>query len=163
MLLRAFRFLTLLLAALSMSMAFCHLLQLPPRMSYDAALWRETQSMYLHFGPPIGAILETGAWISAVLLVFFVRGGKPAFWWSSIGAAGFVAAQAIWWLLIFPVNNEIVKWTPESMPPNWAQYRSQWEYTHATRAVLQILAFCALLASVLAETPRRAATSPPSP
>lgn len=56
MFLKIWRFLTLLFAALSMGMAFGgHLLQLPPRMSYDAALWRNTQSMYQLFGPPVGA------------------------------------------------------------------------------------------------------------
>lgn len=55
MLLKLWRFFTLLLAALSMAMAFAHLLQLPPRMSYDAALWHNTQRMYQLFGPPVGA------------------------------------------------------------------------------------------------------------
>jgi len=65
MFIRAWRFITLLFVSLSMAMAFCHLLQLPPRMSYDAWLWRSTQSMYQHFGPPVGAIVESGAWITA--------------------------------------------------------------------------------------------------
>ncbi len=38
MLLRVWRFLTLMFTALSMAMAFSHLLQMRPRMSYDAVL-----------------------------------------------------------------------------------------------------------------------------
>lgn len=154
MFLKSWRFLTLLFAALSMAMAFGgHLLQLPPRMSYDAALWRNTQSMYALFGPPIGAIIESGAWVSAVVLAILVRRRRPALRWSVIGALCFVLAQVAWWLFVFPVNQQMGNWTPETMPPDWMGWRAQWEYTHAVRAFLQIGGLAALLVSVLVETP----------
>lgn len=155
MFLKIWRFLTLLLAALSMGMAFGgHLLQLPPRMGYDAELWRKTQSMYQLFGPPVGAIIEGGAWISAVVLVVLVRRRRPAFRWTLIGALGFVLAQVAWWLFVFPVNRQMVNWTPQAMPADWMRWRAQWEYTHAVRALLQIGGLAALIGSVLVETPQ---------
>lgn len=154
MFLKIWRFLTLLFAALSMAMAFGgHLLQLPPRMSYDAALWRNTQSMYQLFGPPVGAIIESGAWVSAVVLAILVRHRRPAFRWTVIGALAFVLAHAAWWLFVFPVNQQMVNWTPETMPPDWMRWRAQWEYTHAVRALLQIGGLAAFFVSVLVETP----------
>ena len=36
---KAWRLVTTLLAALSMGMAFCHLLEMRAKMSYDPALW----------------------------------------------------------------------------------------------------------------------------
>lgn len=153
MFVRTWRFITLMFVSLSMAMAFCHLLQLPPRMSYDAWLWRSTQSMYQHFGPPIGVIIESGAWILAAALAFIVRHCPRALWWTLLGAACMVLAHVAWWSFVFPVNNEMVKWTIDTIPADWMRYRNQWEYTHAVRAVLQIVGLGALLISVLAETP----------
>jgi hypothetical protein len=44
-----------------------------------------------------------------------------------------------------------VIWTPEVLPSNFADLRNQWEYTHAARAVLQIIGLGAIVASVLVE------------
>ena len=72
-------------SALSLAMAFSHLLQMRPRMSYEAVLWRSTQTMYQLYGLPIGAIIETGAWISALALLYLVRKHSPAFRWTVLG------------------------------------------------------------------------------
>lgn len=152
MLLRTWRFITLMLTSLSMAMAFCHLLQMPPRMNYDSALWlTTTQSLFQYFGT-VGAFIEGGAWISAILLALFVRKHKPAFRLTAIGAGCLLAAHVAFWWFIFPINAEIGRWTLDTIPANWTRIRSQWEYTHATRAILQILGLASLLLSVLAET-----------
>jgi hypothetical protein len=62
-------------------------------------------------------------------------------------------AHVIWWIFINPVNAEVSTWVPDAIPADWMRYRSQWEYTHAARAVLQIMGLSALVISVLAETP----------
>jgi hypothetical protein len=162
MLIRSWRFVTILFVSLSVGMAFCHLLQMPPRMSYDAQLWRATQSMYQLFGPPVGAILESGAWISAVLLAYFVRERRPAFRWTLVGAVCMVAAQVLWWTFVNPLNAVMIHWTPESIPADWESYRAQWEYSHAVRAVIQIAGLSALVVSILSETPDEVGASPHS-
>jgi hypothetical protein len=43
--------------------------------------------------------------------------------------------------------------TPETLPADWTRLRDQWEYTHAARAVLQIITLDAIVYSVLIETP----------
>jgi hypothetical protein len=158
MLIKTWRLTTVMFVSLSMSMAFCHLLQLLPRMSYDAELWRATQSMYRMFGPPVGSIIEIGALVLAAILTYLVRQRRPAFSWTLVCAVCLFAAQAAWWLLINPVNNVMIHWTMDSIPADWARYREQWEYTHAARAILQIAALGALTISLLSETP---AESPP--
>lgn len=84
-------------------------------MSYAGPFWFTTLSMYQQFGPSgPGPFIETGAILSEVVLVFLVRGRQPAI--SSI------VACAVWWLLVYPVNAEMLKWTSESLPPNWTQF-----------------------------------------
>ncbi len=148
--LRVWRFITIVLASLSLGMAFCHLLQLSPRMRYDAEMWRATQTMYQLFGT-VGAFIEVGASLSAVVLVFLARGRRPAILWTLVGAACLVVAQAAWWLFVFPVNARMAEWTA-SMPADWTRFRAQWEYAHAVRAILELLGFAALVLSALVET-----------
>lgn len=69
------------------------------------------------------------------------------------GAACMMTAQIAWWLFVFPVNNQMINWTPESLPADFVELRNQWEYTHALRAILQIIGLSALVLSLLAETP----------
>ncbi|MDV2994612.1 MAG: hypothetical protein N4J56_004266 [Chroococcidiopsis sp. SAG 2025] len=50
------------------------------------------------------------------------------------------------------MNAEFAQWTVNFIPAEWTQVRNQWEYSHATRFVLQLLGLSALLISVLSET-----------
>ncbi|SRR5581483_3916746 len=154
MALKRWQFLTLLLTALDMGLAFSHLLQMPPRMTYDSRLWRMSQSIYYLYGPPIGAWIDIGATIAPVVLAVLVRGrGAATFRWAVFGAGCFVLAHTLWWIYVAPVNAVMEHWTPDTMPADWEHYRKRWEYAHSVRAVIQIVGFGALLASLLAAHP----------
>jgi hypothetical protein len=43
---------------------------------------------------------------------------------------------------------------PESVPMVWLRLRNRWEYGHVAGFVLQLAGFCALVLSVLMETPK---------
>lgn len=60
MLIRTWRLMTLVLTALLMGMTFCHVLELPAKMQYDAALYLTLhRTLYVAFGwPNIGAFIE---------------------------------------------------------------------------------------------------------
>ena len=79
--LRAWRFITLLLAALSMGMAWAHALELGPKMSLPKADYILVQGIYQEFGR-LGAVIEPAAILAAVILTFLVRGHQPAFRYS---------------------------------------------------------------------------------
>ena len=115
------------LTALSLGMAFGHLMEMPARRNYTPALWSRVTNIegtYRLFGPPVGASIEGGALITAVVLSIFVR-----------------------------KRSRMVNWTPESLPANFTELRDQWEHTHAARAILQIVGLGSLVLSVLAKTP----------
>lgn len=157
MLLTAWRFITIMLTALTMGMAFCHLLEMPARLTWDASLWVTTTvpgGLYWLFGT-VGAFIDVGSWVTAGVLVLLVRKRLPALQWTLAGACLLIAAHILWWFFVFPVNTEIATWTAASAPANWEQWRAQWEYTHAIRAVLQICGLGALLLSVLLENEAR--------
>ena len=74
------------------------------------------------------------------------------FFWITPSCA--VATQAIFWIFVAPVNAAMVPLTPDTLPADWTHLRDQWEYSHATRAILQIIGLGAYVLSILAETPQ---------
>jgi hypothetical protein len=43
--------------------------------------------------------------------------------------------------------------TPDTLVIDWTRLRDQWEFAHASRAILQIVALGAFVLSILAEMP----------
>jgi Domain of unknown function (DUF1772) len=152
---RALRFLTLMLTALTMSMAFCHLLAMPAKLAYQGPVWLLLQqTLYGNFRV-LGLFLELGAVACVLLLTLRVRRSRPALGWTVFASVCLLGAQAAWWTGVVPANAQIAQFTAHTLPADWTLLRLQWEYMHAVRAVLQVAALGALLLSVLAETPRR--------
>jgi hypothetical protein len=152
--LRIWRFLTLLLVALSLGMAFCHALELVPKMRYGAALYLTLQrTLYLLFGAPVGASIEVGAVASTIVLVVLVRHRRPAFALTLAAAICMTAAHAAWWIWVNPANAVLMHMQVHAPAADWTRWRDQWEYTHLARFFLQLIAFGALLVSLVAETP----------
>lgn len=88
MILKTWRSITLIFAALSMGMAFCHTLELPAKMQYDATFWTTiNQSLYWQFGSFPGILSEMGAILAAIGLTVLVRKHRSAFYWTLAGAA----------------------------------------------------------------------------
>lgn len=150
---RILRFLTIMLTALSLSAAFAHLLEMPAKLTYDGALWLYLlQTLYPTFGK-ISGVCEIGAVVAALVLVAAIRKHPRAFRWTLLAASCLVATHAIFWIWVAPVNAALVPLSPETLPADWTRLRDQWEYAHASRAILQIVALAALVISVLVELP----------
>lgn len=154
MFLKTWRFITIVLTALLLGTTFAHVLELPSKMSYEASLYvtlNRPGGLYQGFGT-IGSVVETTAILASVVLSFLVRKHRPAFGWTLLGTVCLAIALVIWFIFIAPVNAEIDTWTLNSIPADWTRWRNQWEYTHATRFVIHLIGFSALLISVLLET-----------
>jgi hypothetical protein len=129
-LLKAVRFVAILLAALTLGMGFCHLLQFPSRMGWDQYLWVGSTvqgGLYSLFGS-IGAVIDVATVIALAL--------------------------TLWWVLVYPVNVELAKWVNGPVPSDWTAYRARWEWGHPIISLLQLAGFAALIASLLADTGR---------
>jgi hypothetical protein len=151
--LRLWRWLTLMLIALGMSAAMAHLLEMPAKLDYDGGMWLHLlQTLYPPAFGPVAGYLEAGGVLTVVVLAFLVRHRKPAFRWTLVAAACMVAAHAAFWVWVSPVNAVMLPLTPETLPAHWMRLRDQWEYTHAARALLQIVSVATLAYSFLVET-----------
>jgi hypothetical protein len=154
MLVKFWRLGTIMFTALSMGVALCHLLEMPAKITFDGAVWLTLlQTLYPPAFGTVGAFFEVGAVVTAVVPAFLVRRHRPAFVWTLLGAVCLVATHAAFWVWVAPVNATMAPLTPETLPANWMRLRDQWEYTHAARAILQIIALGALVFSILVEIP----------
>lgn len=154
MFLKIWRFITLILVALFMGLEFAHTLELPAKMQYDGMLYITIQnSLYRYFGAPgLGAFITVGAVLCAIALTVLVRKRRPAFWWTLAGTLCLaIAFPLIYFLRIEPVNVVIEQATARTVPPNWEQLRSQWEYAHAMNFIFGLASFSAFVISILAD------------
>jgi len=57
-----------------------------------------------------------------------------------------VGTQVVFWTFTFPANQQTSNWTV--LPENWMALRTQWEYSHAASAFLNLIALIALIALI---------------
>ena len=156
--LRVWRFATLLLAALSLTMESAHVLELPQKLRYDPTMYAAVNTTLYRWFAIVGAVYQVGAILLAAILTVLVRGRGAAFGWTLAGAILLAAAFVVWLAVVAPVNATVAAALHDdaaSVPQLWMQLRARWEYGHATGFIVQVLGFGALLVSVLIETPVR--------
>lgn len=148
----AARTLVLVLSALTLGMTFAHVLELPPRLAYEAELWTtltQPNALYRYFGV-VGGPLEIIAVIACVALAFAIRPHRARR--LAIMAAVLHAAALLTWLaVVAPANMEIGQWAASAIPSDWERWRVRWEAGHAFSFVLLLAGFTALAAAVLKE------------
>jgi hypothetical protein len=154
------RLLTLVLAALSLTMESAHVLELPQKLAYDLQMYTAVNGSLYRYFAIVGGMYQIGAIVCAGLLVLAVKGRHVAFRWTLAGAAALVLAFVIWLLVVAPVNSEVeevYRTQAPHVPAVWERLRARWEFGHAAGFVVQLVGFAALVMSVLVETPRAAA------
>jgi hypothetical protein len=153
--LRVWRFLALLLTALSLTMESAHVLELPQKMQYDAQMYTAVNGTLYRYFAIIGGVYQLSSIAAAAIVLFLVR-KQRSFEWTLAGALCLLLAFGIWLTVVAPVNSEIaglLRAAPDSVPEAWMRLRNQWEYGHAAGFGVQLIGLSALLISVLMETP----------
>ena len=110
--LRAVRFVAVMLAALTLGMGLCHLMQLPARMGWDQYLWVGSTvqgGLYSLFGS-VGAVIDVLTVIALALLTYLVREHRrPGIRLALSAALLFATGLLLWWVLVYPVNVELAQ------------------------------------------------------
>lgn len=156
MFLKIWRFITVTLAALALTMPSAHVLELPQKMQYDAQMYSAVNTTLYRYFAYIGGFYTMGSILTAFVLAFLVRKRGLTFRWTLAGALFLLLAFGIWLTIVAPVNNEVadaLKSAPESVPTIWMRLRERWEYGHVTGFFVTLIGFCLLVISLLIEIP----------
>jgi hypothetical protein len=136
------------LAALTMRLAFAHTLELPQKLDYDPATWTQLQHSLHRYFAVVGGPLEVATIIAAVMFAVRahrLRGGRLAV----VGAVCFVLA-----LGVVVCGGEHGQRRGRSLavngvPSDWRRWRAQWEFGHAGHFVVTFAGFLALLGATV--------------
>jgi hypothetical protein len=151
---RIFRFCALLCAGLGLGPGAAHVLELAPKMRYDAEMYMAvTSTLYQYFGSA-GAVLQIGTILLTAALALMLR-HRAAFRPTLVATLGFALSVTLWAVLVAPVNVEwfeVMTAAPAAAADAYVRLRPRWEFGHVMAFVVWLLGFGALVFSVLMET-----------
>ena len=68
----------------------------------------------------------------------------------ALAATGLFAAMIVYTVLLpVPINKQVARWQPESLPANWRELRRRWDALHAVRVGVLLVALVLLVAGCL--------------
>lgn len=68
--------------------------------------------------------------------------------WLALGATALFVAMSIYSVLLpVPINNQVARWQPDSLPSNWRELRNRWDMLHAIRVGFLVVALVLLVTS----------------
>jgi hypothetical protein len=139
-----FRFITIIFAVITLSSSIAHLLELPGKINLSEENYLVVQSIYQGWSWlgifEIGAILFTMTWT-------IVDNRKKIFPFLLTALLCFIVSIAIFFIFTYPANRATLNWT--QLPQDWQILQKNWEYSHATRAILNLIGFSFLIVSLL--------------
>jgi hypothetical protein len=144
----ALRFAALMFAALALGPALAHLLELPNKIGLPREDYLTVQQVYR--GWALLGIVVIGALLSTLALAIATRRRRREFVPALIAFLCIAGTQVVFWTFTYPANRATENWTV--LPGHWEALRSQWEYSHAASAVLNIAAVAALAVALLARS-----------
>jgi hypothetical protein len=150
-------FLAFLFVGLTLGPSLAHLFELPNKIDLPEGAYFAVQAIYR--GWTLLGVVVVGALVSTLMLSLLVRRQPAASRWAGVAFLSLAAAQVVFWIYTFPANQATANWT--TVPANWEALRTQWEYSHAAGAGLNLLALVALVLSVLAWGRRNGAAPVP--
>jgi hypothetical protein len=149
-----FKFASVVLIGLGAGIACSHLLQWSSKTALTAEEFLVVQqTLYINYGP-VGTLLEplTVLMTAFALVLSRTRSARTA---GAIALLCLVGELAIWFVFIDPINREVMRWTPSTMPITWADYGlDQWHFFHAIRFLLYVGALASIAIAAQADRPR---------
>jgi hypothetical protein len=145
------------LAAVALAPALAHVLELPGKLRLARESYLTVQTIYYPGFTIAGGIGEAGGLLSTLVLLLLTPSTSDAFWLTLLAFACLIGMQAVYWIVIQPVNK---RWLEQqklqgigaaffslggTTTGSWSALRDRWEYAHAARAALALLALLALL------------------
>ena len=138
---------TMLLLVLTLGASLAHLYALPNKIQMSRDEYLVAQKIYS--GWILVGVANIGAVLCSVVLAIRSRHVPGVAVLNWIAAGAMCLGFAVFMTFTFPANQATQNWTV--LVTGWESLRAQWEYSHATAALLYLLAFIALVLTVREE------------
>jgi uncharacterized membrane protein len=84
----------------------------------------------------------------ALAVTFVAHTTRSTPWWLALASTVLLALISVYSLLLpVPINNQVARWRPDTVPANWRDLRRRWDLLHAIRVVFLVIALILLVAS----------------
>ena len=84
----------------------------------------------------------------ALAVTFVAHTTRSTSWWLALASTVLLALISLYSVLLpVPINNQVARWQPDSVPANWRDLRRRWDLLHAIRVVFLVIALILLVAS----------------
>lgn len=143
--LKATQFLAIVVTALALIPVGAHFFELFNKMALERDQYFTVQGIYR--GWALFGIVLVGAMAANLALAVMLRRQGASCWLALLAFALIATTLAVFFGWTYPANQATENWTV--IPADWERLRRQWEYSHATSAVLTFLALCCVALSVL--------------
>jgi hypothetical protein len=145
MTLKAMQFLAVILTALALVPAGAHVFALPNKIGLPQEQYFAVQGIYR--GWALFGVVLIGALLADLALAVLQRYQRGPFRLALLAFVLMAASLAVFFTWTYPANQATANWTVA--PETWQALRQQWEFAHATSALLQFFSLCSILLSVL--------------
>ena len=140
---KTIQFLAVVLTALALLPGGAHLMALPAKIGMPEDPYFVAQQIYR--GWAWAGVVIVLAIFANFAAAFLAHGRRRQLF--TVAGSLIAATLALFFVWTYPANQATGNWT--SVPENWEQLRTQWEYSHAVNAALTFLALlCAVGAAV---------------
>jgi len=113
----------------------------------DAVHIRVAQALAKILGK-VMAIWYPVTFLLTLALTLVVHPARSTPWWLALTSTVLLALISIYSVLWpVPINNQVGRWQPDSVPANWRDLRRRWDLLHAIRVVFLVIALILLIAS----------------
>ena len=113
----------------------------------DAVHVRAVQALAKVFGT-VMPFWYALTFLLAFAVTFVAHTTRSTPWWLAFASTVLFALISVYSVLLpVPINNQVVRWQPDSLPANWLDLRRRWDLLHAIRVVFLVIALILLVAS----------------
>jgi hypothetical protein len=130
--------------AISMAAGWAHLLEMPAKLQLSHDDYLTVQQIYRGWallGVVVFAALGSTVWLAVATY------RTPMFVPCLIAACAVGVSLAVFFTFTYPANQATANWT--MLPSHWMVLRRDWEYSHATGAILYFVALMSLVLALL--------------
>jgi hypothetical protein len=133
------RFATIFLAALLAGVSFGIWLGFNPSRLSQWAFLEQHQNMIGSLQVLMVSLVVLAA-ITTFLAAYFQRQHKSVFIALIVAALFFISCMVITRFGNLPIDHQVMSWTEDTMPANWAELRDRWRSFHGMRTGVELIA-----------------------